>query len=71
MVADATTFDGFVKWFAARGHASEGAFPMIRFADGKLEKQVQRAFERVSEVVHKEPEGLGPRTRLGARWPRR
>jgi hypothetical protein len=64
MIADATTFEGFVKWFGARRHDSSGAFPMIRFAEPKLEKQVQRTFERVSELVHRAPEPLGPRTRL-------
>lgn len=64
MVADASTFDGFVKWFARRGHASGGEFPMIRFADAKLEAAVQRAFERVHQAIQKPAAPLTPRTKL-------
>ncbi|MBL8958064.1 MAG: cobalamin-dependent protein [Myxococcaceae bacterium] len=64
MVADASTFDGFVKWFAERGHDSSGAFPMIRFADAKLERAVERGFEALYERIQKEPEGFGAKTKL-------
>ncbi|MBK7864775.1 MAG: cobalamin-dependent protein [Archangiaceae bacterium] len=64
MVADATDYAGFVKWFQKRGNISEGEFPMIRFADPKLEVQVQAQFERVHEAVQKSPVELLPRTRL-------
>ena len=37
MVSDASSFDGFVKFFARRGHASSGEFPMIRFSEARVE----------------------------------
>ncbi len=64
MVADASTFDGFVKHFAQRGHDSSGEFPMIRFADVKLERAVQRGFERVFEAIQKRPDALTSKTKL-------
>lgn len=51
MVAEAHTFDEFVDWFAAREHATSGEFPMVRFADGRLEAKVQRAYERVFDAM--------------------
>jgi len=64
MVADASTFDGFVSWFAERGHDSSGEFPMIRFADATLERAVQRSFERLFERIQKRPPALTSRTKL-------
>jgi hypothetical protein len=53
MVSDASTFDGFVEWFAERDHASAGAFPMIRYRDATVEGHVERTFERVHETIEK------------------
>jgi hypothetical protein len=66
MVADTHTFQGFVDWFAARNHATDGAFPMVRFRDAELDSKVQRAFERVYETMRRG--GSKPRERTGAQW---
>lgn len=54
MVTDARSFEEFVDWFAQRGHASGGAFPMIRYADPKVEAEVQRAADELQAKVERQ-----------------
>jgi hypothetical protein len=51
MVTDARSFDEFVSWFEIRGHASAGAFPMIRYRDAAVEAEVQRAADELQTAV--------------------
>ncbi len=66
MVADANTFEGFVDWFSAHGHATDGAFPMVRYSDAKLEAKVQRNFEKVYRAMQHAKRALSPSRRT--RW---
>ncbi|MBX7113194.1 MAG: cobalamin-dependent protein [Myxococcaceae bacterium] len=53
MATDAHTFEGFVDWFSAHGHATDGAFPMVRYRDVKLEAKVQKHFEKVYRAMQR------------------
>lgn len=52
MRSEATRFDEFLRFFDARGPAvGEGAVPMLRFTDAKLERAVQRTFEELDGMI--------------------
>lgn len=52
MHSEATTFSEFLEYFDARGAAlGDGTVPMLRFTDAKLERAVQKTFERLDEQV--------------------
>lgn len=75
MVAEARTFDEFLRYFDACGAAGEGAgahygaVPMVRYRDAALERAVQETFEELDEQAHAQAEAaahteLDDRTRL-------
>ncbi len=70
MVAEARSFADYVAWFGARGHLTDGAFPMITFKDAKLEAAVERTAGRLQERIQQRAEAkaevLDGRTRLVA-----
>lgn len=70
MISDATTFAGFVDWFAQRDHQTHGDFPMVRYREQKLETAVQRAADRVHQIAQSrrpKPKALISKSRLVAK----
>jgi hypothetical protein len=51
MVSQARTFREFVEFFEQREHRTDGAFPMVRFGDRRLEGKVQRAADALHALA--------------------
>lgn len=69
METDATSFADLVTWFETRGHATSGAFPMIRYSDAKVEAAVQAAADSLQEKLEnhaakKQPKAITAKTRF-------